>query len=243
MSGEGRGDRLGPAVLNGSRGDYGSGADHRRRCSSSSNNSSSSRSSNASGGNGMFEHDPMLSSPLLLRDSTPSPTEPASPPLAPRTAAAEPGASPLPEAPQPASEPGSSAEQQRESDTLETQQYAPRERIAAIERRRTFLVKEAQHIANEVAHVRQRLRTLLAGSALPAPVSYAEAIVVAQNKFNMAPNSGIDYLVSEGHLLYTPEDVAAFLYNGQVYRCAGGPSQAPDARSYRGAAHRQDASG
>jgi cytohesin len=80
-------------------------------------------------------------------------------------------------------------------------------------KRKALLLDEIQQLRHEIAEVQGELENIDFQEDKHNPKS--KQMSIGRKKFNMDPKKGIEYLIENGLLQNTPEDVAQFLYKGE----------------------------
>ncbi|KAL5018132.1 hypothetical protein ScPMuIL_003854 [Solemya velum] len=86
--------------------------------------------------------------------------------------------------------------------------------LEQIRERKTQLLQEIQQLKDEIADVSTEMESMdIQDDTKNNPKT--KQMSIGKKKFNMDPKKGIEYLVENGLLQLNPQDVAAFLYEGE----------------------------
>lgn len=91
---------------------------------------------------------------------------------------------------------------------------AEQQLLLEIRRRKTELLQEIQQLKDEIAEVTAEMESMDNGEE-SKNAARAKQLSLGRKKFNMDPKKGIEFLVQQGLLHNTPQDIAAFLYRGE----------------------------
>lgn len=91
---------------------------------------------------------------------------------------------------------------------------AEQQLLVEIRRRKTELLHEIQQLKDEIAEVTAEMESMDNGEE-SKNAARAKQLSLGRKKFNMDPKKGIEFLVQQGLLQNTPQDISAFLYRGE----------------------------
>ncbi|XP_046643979.1 cytohesin-1-like isoform X2 [Daphnia pulicaria] len=92
---------------------------------------------------------------------------------------------------------------------------AEQQLLVEIRRRKTELLNEIQQLKDEIAEVTAEMESLDNTGEDSKNAARAKQLSLGRKKFNMDPKKGIEFLLQQGLLQNTPQDIAAFLYRGE----------------------------
>ncbi|XP_071964011.1 cytohesin-1-like isoform X2 [Antedon mediterranea] len=87
--------------------------------------------------------------------------------------------------------------------------------LEEIRRTKQRLLKEIQELENEISNVNTELEGMDQYVGKQGDSNTQTKLNKGRKQFNMDPQKGIDFLIAEGLLKHTPEEVAGFLHKGE----------------------------